>query len=229
MRFGGGAELVVSATNQALIAAGLRASYPAGILTPVYLEGGTDQWGYAYDDARITDLTLNLAQGAEFRAGINWTSLGIATSAGSTHPTEVNPPLEDWRWAATWEGNEYGILSAAIRLGNNVDARTNFDARAPGSRRWPQFFLMGPEDFQVDLVCGRPLPDATLDIWEDDLPTNLGMILTGSDGTHTCTITLSDLQPMAGSMGWVDGRTQVAWACGFQGNEWAGSLDWAWV
>lgn len=228
VKIGGTATFDVTATNQGLVAAGLRASYPRGALTPVYLAGGTDDWGLQYDDQWITDVSLDYTQGAGLKASATWGGLVIATCAGSSMDTEANLSLEDYDFVITFEGAEYGVTTFGARVANNVGFTSNANTAAAGQKRWPKVRRLGLEAFTIDVTTDIPIPQATLDLWEDILPTNLGAVLVGNNGTDTVTIPLTNLQPTNPNFGFVDANTAVGWKYGFRGSSRSGSIDWTW-
>lgn len=229
VKIGGTATFDVTATNQALVAAGLRASYPRGALTPVYFAGGADDWGLQYDSTWLTDVSIDYAQGAGLKASVTWGGLSIATCAGSSMDSEANLSLEDYEFVITVEGAEYGVTTFGIRLSNNVGFSSNGNTKAAGQKRWPNTRRLGIETLTIDLTTDIPIPQATLDIWEDLLPNNLGAVLTGTNGTDTLTMTLTNLQVTAPGFSFVDANTAVGWKYGFRGSSRAGSLAWAWA
>jgi hypothetical protein len=228
-KFGGKADLYVTALNQALCAYGLRASYPSGALTVLQLEGGADEWGRQYTDALITDLGLDFAQGEGFKASLGWGSLGIAASSGGAMVAETNLDLEDYEWVVSFGGTEYSVQAFGIKVNNNVTFKSAADTKTANQKRWPQWANTGAEELTVDLTTELPLPAATLDLWEDLLPSNLGAVMTGSNGTNTLALTLTNLQPSGPeSFGLVDSNTPVQWKYAFRGSSYSGSLAWAW-
>jgi hypothetical protein len=218
----------VTATNQGLVAAGFRASYPRGALTEVYFAGGADEWGVQHDAAWITQGSVNYSQGQGLQASVNWGGLAYATHAGDEMDPEANLSLEDYEFVVSFEGAEYGVTAVTINFNNNCSFKSNANTKAAGQKRWPNVRRYGAEVVTVDLTTDIPLPQATLDLAEDLLPSNLGMVLTGTNGTDNLVITLTSLQPNNEDFGFVDANSDVGWTYGFNGNSRAGCVDWAW-
>lgn len=226
VKFGGTADFYLSNTNLALVQKAQRAAYPRGALTAIYIEGGADSWSLVYGDAYIRTLKLALDEGGAVKASIDWIALSIADGDGLTMADETADIFEDFEFVATIEGNEYGVLSWALNLDNKMgDPKTNQDAKTSGAYRWPQFVLRGLEELSVDVTCGRPIPRATLDLWEDYTPEDIDIVLTGNNGTHTCTITLANLKPSKPEgLGLVAVDSQAVWTYGFRAKSTASSL-----
>lgn len=229
VKIGGNATFDITATNQGLIAAALRASYPRGALTPVFLAGGADDWALQYDSAWITDASIDYAQGAGLKGSVTWGGLTIATCAGSSMGAEANLSLEDYEFVITVEGVEYGVTACGIKIANNVSFSSNANTASAGQKRWPKVRRLGLEVLTLDVTCDTPIPQATLDIWDDLLPANIDAVLVGTNGTDTFTGTLSNLQPTAPSFGFVDANSAAEWKYGFRGSSVAGSMTWAWA
>lgn len=228
--FAGQAELLVSEQNQALVALGLRASYPRGALTSFMIEGGADEWGRQYTSAVMEELRLTYAQGEAFKAGLSWGALGIAATSGNTQAAETNLDFEDYDFTVLVLGAEYSVQSFNVSVNNGVMWRTSGDAKTATQKRWPQYYLMGPEVLTCELTTAIPLPSATLDFWDDTLPSNLTASLTGSNGINTLTLSLTNLQPAgAERMGFVGNETEVGWTYSFRGSSASGSLSWGWA
>jgi hypothetical protein len=228
VQIGGNATFDVTATNQGLVAAGFRASYPRGALTEVYIAGGADQWGVQHDAAWITQGSINYSQGQGLQASVTWGGLAYATHAGDEMDPEANLSLEDYEFVVSFEGAEYGVTAVTINVSNNCSFKNNANPKAAGQKRWPNVRRYGAEVVTVDLTTDIPLPQATLDLAEDLLPSNLGMVLTGTNGTDSLVVTLTSLQPNNEDFGFVDANSDVAWTYGFNGNSRAGCVDWAW-
>ena len=137
----GNASFYVTSSNQALVAAALRASYPRGALTPVYIAGGADDWGLQWDAAKITDCRIDYSQGEGLRATITWGGIVVATAAGDAMDPEENLDLEDYEAVITVEGAEYGVTDMGISIANNTTdvatATIGSSAAAPAS--WAKF------------------------------------------------------------------------------------------
>jgi hypothetical protein len=142
---------------------------------------------------------------------------------------EANLSLEDYEFVVSFEGAEYGVTAVAINFSNNCSFTSNANTKAAGQKRWPNVRRYGAEVVTVDLTTDIPLPQATLDLAEDLLPSNLGMVLTGTNGTDNLVITLTSLQPNNEDFGFVDANSDVAWTYGFNGNSRAGCVAWAWA
>ena len=127
----------------------------------------------------------------------------------------------------TFQGATYGVLDMTIKWSNNVVFRSNGDTKTTGQIRWPVYYLVGAEDLTVDVTCGRPLPLATIDLFEDDLPSNLGMVLQAPAGGPV--MTLTNLQPQPETFGQKGNNDQIEWKYGFKGSKKSGSLAWSWA
>jgi len=228
VQIGGNATFDITATNQGLVAAGFRASYPRGALTEVYLAGGSDEWGVQHDAAWITQGSINYSQGQGLQASVTWGGLAYATHAGDEMDPEANLSLEDYEFVVSFEGAEYGVTACSINFSNNCSFTSNANTKSAGQKRWPNVRRYGAEVVTVDLTTDIPLPQATLDLADDLLPSNLGMVLTGTNGTDGLVITLTSLQPNNEDFGFVDANSAASWTYGFNGNSRAGCVDWAW-
>jgi len=228
-QIGGNVTFDVTATNQALVAAGLRASYPRGALTEIYFAGGADQWGVKHDKAWVTQGSINYSQGQGLQASVTWGGLNYATNSGDTMGEESNLSIEDYEFVITIGGAEYGVTAATINFNNNCSFTSNANTKAAGSMRLPNTRRYGAEVVTVDFTTDIPIPQETLDLADDLLPNSIGAVLTGTNGTDTVIITLTDLQPNNEDFGFVDANTAVGWSYGFNGNSRDGSIDWSWT
>lgn len=225
----GAATFYVTSTNQSLLAKCFRASYPRGALTGFDIAGGTDEWELDYANAKVNTYSIDYAQGAGLKATIDWMALSVDSGAGSTMTAEANLDFEDYEFVATFEGNEYSVQSFGIKGNNNLVAHTAANTKAAGVKRLPMYFLYGPEELTVDITGHLPFPHATLDLWEDTLPSNLGAILTGTNGVNTNTFTFTNLQPGSSPFNLVDGNTPVTWTYNFDGDPGGGSMAYTWA
>lgn len=227
----GSASMYVTDTNQALFAAGLRASYPRGALTELEFAGGTDAWQLLYHDAVITDLALDYVRGDGLKGTVNWGAMTPGYSAtGSSQAEEANESIEDYEFVITFEDSEYYVNECRIAIANNVEFYTSGNTKAAGFERCPTHRTYGAEILTVGFNTDIPLPIGTLGLYDQDMPTNLGIVLTGTGNDNTITLTLANLAPSeAVAMNMVDHSTIVGWASGFAGSSWAGSLTWGWA
>ena len=142
---------------------------------------------------------------------------------------ESNLDFEDYEFVATFDGSEYTVQTLAMKGNNGLTPFNGANTKAAGSKRLSLGFLRGPEELTVDLTALKPLPHATLDLWEDTLPSNLGAVLTGNNGVNTCTFTMTNLQPGAAPLNFVDSGTAVEWSHNFDGDPGSGSLAYIWA
>lgn len=230
LEFGGTATFLVTSTNESLVAAGLRASYPMGALSELEnLSGGADEWSLDYVTALIMEGQLSLTDGGALEAQLRWGAMDAAEGAGGTHIAESNLTVEDYEWVAQFGGLEYSVLDFSIKWNNNVSFRSNRNTVAAGAFRKPRYYLVGPEELELELVTGIPIPETVLGLTDDRQPTNLGMTLTGNNGVDTPVLTLSNLMGANSNMGLVGPNDQATWNYAFQGSSVAGSLDFAWA
>lgn len=229
---GGSASMYVTDTNQALNALALRASYPRGALTELEFEGGADAWEIAYHDCVITDASWDYSQGEGFKSTLTWGSYDLPDegTTGGAQAAETALDFEDYEFVITFGGSEYGVNSASLALTNNVTFKGAADTKLATEKRIPTHFVYGIEELTLGLTTDRPLPSATVGLYDDVMPVNLGVVLVGSNGTNTLTITLTDLiaaDPL--TFGFVDSNAAVGWSYGFMGKAAAGSMTWGWV
>ena len=227
----GSASMYVTATNQALCEYAQRASYPRGALTELEFEGGADEWEIKYHDCVLTDLSVDYAQGEGLKATITWGSYDLPDegTTGGTQAAESALDFEDYEFVITFEGVEYGVSAASLALTNNVTFKGAADTKLATEKRFPTHYVYGLEELTLGITCDRPLPAATLGLYDDVMPEDLGVILIGSNGTNTLTLTLINLigaDPL--SFGFVDSNTPVEWSYGFRGKSATGSLTWGW-
>lgn len=219
----GNAEFYLSLTNVALLQAGLRATYPYGALDELVIEGGADEWGRTYSTAVIEEYSIEYARDEGLKASVKWGALSVDAAAGGTQLAEANLNFEDYEFVIELESEEYGVNAVSIKGSNNVTWRGAADTKAAGSLRLPTHYVYGVEDLTVDLTTDRPLDQTDLEIWEDALPSDLSLVLTGTNGAETCTITLVNLQPGEEAHDLVDANTPFGWKQSFIGDT-AGSL-----
>lgn len=227
----GGAEFYVTDTNQALCAAALRESYPRGALTAYNFEGGADEWTLGHIKCYINTFAFNYARGEGFKATLGWGGeKPYYGTDGGTMTAETNDDFEDWEFAISFGGTEYGITTVGISGNNNGSWDMTGDEGDSGYLRSPRRYVYGAEDLTVAVSAERPLPMGTLNMYMQDQPTDLGLVLTGNNGTNTLTLTLADLTPADPlSFGFVDPNTAAEWTYGFMGSAWGGSLTWGWA
>lgn len=225
----GNASFYVTSSNQALVAAALRASYPRGALTPVYLAGGADDWGLQWDAAKITDCRIDYSQGEGLRATVTWGGIVVATAAGDAMDPEANLDLEDYEFVISVEGVEYGVTDAGIAIANNTSFTSSANTKVAGVKRQANTYRYGLENLTFELTTDEPIPMTTLDYLEDTLPSNIGAVMTGNNGTDTLTATLINLQPSSQEFGLVDANSAAPWKYGFNGDPQGGSLTWGWA
>ena len=228
----GSASMYVTATNQALCAYAQRAAYPRGALTELECEGGADQWEIKYHKCVLTDLAVDYAQGEGLKATVTWGSYDLPDegTTGGTQDPETALDFEDYEFVISFMGEEYGVNKASLALTNNVTFLGAADTKTPGELRIPTHYVYGIEELTLGLSTDRPIPAATVGIYDDVMPQNLGVVIIGSNGTNTLTLTLTDLiaiDPL--TFGFVDSNTPVEWSYGFRGKSATGSLDWGWA
>ena len=227
---GGSATFYVTETNIDFLATyGLRASYPAGTLTPCAIRGGTDQWFWEYQNAMISDFSIDYAQGEGLKSTINWLAKAIAESTTPivTYPVELNEGFEDYECVISIEGAEYAVQSFSIKVNNNVKTHSSADTKAAGTKRLPERLIYGAEQLSVGVTTAKPIAHSTLGTYVDCLPDDLGAIMTCTNG---CTgdeivFTLTNLQQVDPStMSFTDHSTATEWGYGFDGSSSLGSL-----
>jgi hypothetical protein len=228
LKLGGNADFYVTATNADLVGYAFRASYPRGALTALQFLGGTDLWGILYTNSYINSLKLTYGQGEGLRANVTWVSrwASVSTGAASYPVCETALDFEDYDCVITFEGLQYGVLSFEMTLENNVDTVSSGDTKAAGYERFPLSSLMGKEVVTCSIRTGRPLPIATLGILDYIQPLNLDIVLTGDNGTDTCSIALAGMTPQDTSLDQFDSNTQVEWPYSFRGDSCAGCATW---
>ena len=225
----GNASFYVTSSNQALVAAALRASYPRGALTPVYLAGGADDWGLQWDAAKVTDCRIDYSQGEGLRATITWGGIVVATAAGDAMDPEANLDLEDYEAVITVEGVEYGVTDMGIAIANNTNFSSSANTKVAGVKRQANTYRYGLEMLTMELTTDEPVPMTTLDYLEDTLPNNIGAVMAATNGVDTLTATLINLQPSSQEFGLVDANSAAPWKYGFNGDPQGGSLTWTWA
>ena len=226
---GGAAQFYITNTNVTLAQALLRASYPAGALTTLEIEGGTDEWGYDYSTCVLVQGKLECPAGDAFKASVEWGCLTPAAAAGGTAVVEGAVGMDDYDFVASFEGDEYGVKGFSIPLNNNVSFMRSMDTAVAGAIRHPDHYIYGVEELTVELTAGRPLDNTTLNLWGDVLPNDLGIVLTGTGPSHIATLTLTNLTPTAPGFNFVDNNNQSLWTYRFMGNANLGSLDFDWA
>lgn len=220
----GNAEFYLTATNLTLLTAGLRASYPKGALTGLDISGGMNAWSRDYGGAVIEEFGLNYSRDEGLKANVKWGALSVAEGAGGTQAAVTDLDFEDHDFTITVGGKSIGVSNVEIKGKNNVSWRSNGDAKVAGSIRMPTHCVYGLEELTVDITADLPFAIADLGLLEDDLPDNLGCVLTGSNGVSVCTITLTNLMPGENSHGYVDANTAADYKQSFIGDPAAGSL-----
>lgn len=226
---GGSATFLLSATNIALLQAGLRASYPRGALTALEIEGGADVWARAYSDAIITTASIAYERDSAVTATVNWQSLDVDTGTGSSQPAETNDVFEDYEAiiaGGTYMGSdEYSVNGLTIDWDNQVSFYSNANTKATGSVRKPQFYVYGTEQLSVRLTTDVPIDDSVLDGWADCLPINLDLALVSENcAGNTLAIALSNLAFATDEHSFQGVETLAGWQYTFQGSAYAGSL-----
>ena len=229
---GGSASMYVTGTNQALNALALRATYPRGALTELEFEGGADEWEIKYHDCVITDASWDYAQGEGFKSTLSWGSKDLPDegTTGGTQDAEGALTFEDYEFVITFEGVEYGVSAASLALTNNVTFKGAADTKVATEKRLPTHYIYGIEELTLGITTDIPMPSATVGLYDDVMPEDLDVVLIGSNGTNTLTLTLSDLiaaDPL--TFGFVDSNSPVAWSYGFMGTAATGSLTWGWA
>lgn len=227
----GGATFYVTDTNQALCAGALRASYPRGGLTEYNFEGGADEWALGHIRCVINSFNFNYARGEGFKATLGWGGFKpYYNTTGGSMSAEANDDFEDWEFGISFGGSEYAIVNVGIAGSNNVSFDMTGDEGDVGYLRSPRRYVYGIEDLTVAVSAEKPLPMGTLNMYSQSQPTDLGLVLVGSNGSKTLTLTLANLTPADPlSFGWVDPNTAAEWTYGFMGSAWGGSLTWGWA
>jgi hypothetical protein len=230
LEFGGSSTFLVTSTNESIVAAGLRASYPMGALTELdALSGGADQWSVDYTTALIMEGQLSLKDGGALEAQLKWGALDGAPGSGSTHPAETALTVEDYEWVVQVGGLEYSVLDYTIKWKNNVAFKSNRNTAAADAFRKPKYYLVGIEELDVELVTGIPIPESELGTREDRQPDNLGITIVGSNGVDSPSLALTGLMAGPDSMDFAGPNDQGTWKYNFAGDSAAGSLAFAWA
>ena len=228
----GTATAYITDTNQALFgAAGIRASYPRGALTDYEFEGGLDEFAILYHDAIITDWSINYSRGDGLKGTVNWGALGVGYNAtGGSMTEETAESLEDYEFVIEYESNQYYVNELSISGANNVTFLTSGNTKTAGQRRLPTHYVVGAEELTVGLSTDIPLPLSGMNMYEDCIPGNLGIVATGTGCDNTAVITLTNLAPSeAVQMSFVDASTEAGFGYGFRGSSWDGSFAWSWT
>ena len=226
----GSATFYITETNIDFLATyGLRASYPAGALSSFSIRGGSDEWAWTYNNAMITDFSIDYAQGEGLKSTINWLSKNIyeSTAAVGSYPTEANEGFEDYECVISVEGAEYAVQSFSIKVNNNVSIHTSADTKVAGAKRLPERLIYGAEVLTVGITTAKPIAIGTMGTYADCLPADLGAILTATNGCDGDEIvfTLTNLQQVDPStMSFTDHATAGEWGYGFDGSSQSGSL-----
>lgn len=221
----------ITATNESLFAAALRASYPRGDLTELEFEGGMDEFALLYHDAVITDAQINYRRGDGLKGTVNWGAMSVGYNAtGGEQGEEAEESIEDYEFVITFEDNEYHVNEVGISIANNVVFETSGNTKAVGFERLPTVRAIGAEQLTVAFSTDVPLPLGTLGMYSKCQPSDLGMVLTGTGCSDVVTLSLTDLiASEAVTMGFVDASTLGGFAYGFAGSAYNGSLAWAWT
>jgi len=218
----------VTATNQAFVGYGLRATYPRSEPAVFQAEGGTDEWGLQYVDCMIGEGSLEYSQGEGLRCAISARSMDIGETNGGDMPEETNDDFEDYEFTLAVGEDYYGITALSVKWNNKVRYSSSGDPKAAGSRRKPLVRRVGLEELTVDLTTGRPLPTAMLALWGDHLPNDLTITAVGDNDTNQVTLPLTRLQPGKKGHGLVDADSDAEWKYSFKGSSRSGSLAWQW-
>lgn len=226
VKLGGSASFYLSKDNVDLVNAGLRASYPRGALTDVYIEGGCDEWGRLYGPSWITDGSIDYSQDEGLRAGVTWGSMAVSEKAGGTMPALTGDDFEDWELVLDIGGAEYSITQFGIKWTNNVSFKGAGNTPTAAFKRFPKVRRYGIEDLTVDVTTDKPIPTSAMAVFYDCLDTDLTAAITGEncDG-DTIEIVLTALamqNPESHAI--VDPNTDVQWKYGFSGSGDAGSM-----
>ena len=224
----GSANYYVTASNQALISYGLRASYPRGVLSGLWLAGGADEWGVDLGLAYFLETTLEYAHGEGLKCAQRFEAFGATGNAGGEAVMEDNLDFEDYEAVIAVLGDYYGVIAATVKVSNAVTFKTNGDPKESGAERVPVYATLGKETSAVDVTCGIPIPEASLGIWARLLPNDGTAAMAFNNTVNTGLVTLQNLQTGSETLGIVGPDTEAEWKYQFHGSSANGSVGWSW-
>ena len=185
------ADFIVTTDSPALLAYAIRASYPAGALSPLMMQVGTEGADHLYEDGLIDALTIKADDEGSLEASLEAIFLSRSAETGEAIVAATDASWE-WYEGVVTVGAEYPIKSLEIAQKNGLNPfYGGIGTKTPGIVRWPQSIELGLESIAVKLDTYEPI--TTWDGDADTPATDIGAVVVLTHGTDVLTFTLTNL------------------------------------
>ena len=185
-------EVLITYDTKTLLQKALRASYPSGALPEIEVRvgGGVEYWEFNNAKIDSAEVEVRYEEAATASFEIQGKSR-TRTVAALASPTLSSENTMEWAFGnVTIGGVNYNCQRARLSISNNVFRYGDCDTKAASLKRLPVGIKEGTQEIELEVEIQT---EHNVDLSADTIVSNIGAVITLSDGTNTITFTLTNL------------------------------------